>query len=65
MASLALLFILVTAVLHFDVLTGASKTLSYALCGVIPGALVLGVMLARRLRRRAPHRYRTLGSDRL
>jgi len=65
LATLALLFVLVTAILNFDVLTGASQSLSYALCAVIPAALLIGVVLARRLRVAAPHRFRELGSHRL
>ncbi|AHL34616.1 amino acid permease [Pseudomonas brassicacearum] len=62
---LALLAVLILAVVHFDVLTGASKVLSYALCAIIPAALLVGVCLAARLRKAAPERYRALGSHKL
>ncbi|WP_434604541.1 APC family permease [Pseudomonas sp. Z4-7] len=62
---LALLAVLVLAVLHFDVLTGASQLLSYGLCAVIPVALVVGVFLAARLRKVALERYSALGSHKL
>ncbi|WP_434624152.1 APC family permease [Pseudomonas sp. Z1-29] len=62
---LALLAVLVLAVLHFDVLTGASQLLSYGLCAVIPVALIVGVFLAARLRKVAPERYSALGSHKL
>lgn len=62
---LALLFVLAIAVIHFDVLTGSSKALSYALCAVIPLALIAGVLLAARLRRISPERFQALGSHKL
>ncbi|UUC52871.1 APC family permease [Pseudomonas citronellolis] len=62
---LALLFVLAIAVIHFDVLTGSSKALSYALCAVIPVALIAGVLLAARLRRISPERFQALGSHKL
>lgn len=62
---LALLAVLALAVLHFDVLTGASQLLSYGLCAVIPVALIVGVFLAARLRKVAPERYSALGSHKL
>lgn len=64
-ASIALLFVLGVALLHFDVLTGASKPLSYALCAVIPAALICGLLLAARLRRCCPQRFNELGSHKL
>lgn len=64
-SGLALLGVLSIAVLNFDVLTGASKSLSYSLCGMIPLALLIGVVLARRLRKLAPHRFATLGTHKL
>jgi len=60
-SGVALLAVLLIAIAHFDVLTGASKTLSYGLCAVIPLALILGVMRAARLRRTAPERFAQLG----
>ncbi len=62
---LALLAVLVLAVVHFDVLTGASKLMSYGLCAVIPCALIGGVILAMRLRKRSPERFAALGSHTL
>jgi amino acid transporter len=62
---LALLAVLVLAVIHFDVLTGASQLLSYGLCAVIPVALVVGVFLAVRLRKVSPERFAALGSHKL
>ncbi|SUD79737.1 APC family permease [Pseudomonas putida] len=64
-ACIALLFVMSVAVLHFDVLTGASKFLSYALCAVIPAAMFTGVVLALRLRHVDPLRYQELGSHKL
>ncbi|MFS2072749.1 APC family permease [Pseudomonas sp. CT11-2] len=62
---LALLAVLVLAVVHFDVLTGASVALSYSLCAIIPAALLAGVFLAARLRKTSPERYLALGSHKL
>ncbi|TWC22822.1 MULTISPECIES: APC family permease [unclassified Pseudomonas] len=65
LSCLVLLAVLIIAVLHFDVLTGASQTLSYGLCAIIPAALLAGVLLAARLRKGAPERYLMLGSHKL
>ncbi|WP_422775684.1 APC family permease [Pseudomonas mediterranea] len=65
LSCLVLLAVLIIAVLHFDVLTGASQTLSYGLCAIIPAALLAGVLLAARLRKSAPERYLALGSHKL
>ncbi|UVL81483.1 APC family permease [Pseudomonas sp. B21-028] len=62
---LALLMVLALAVIHFDVLTGASTLLSYTLCAIIPVALIVGVCLAARLRRISPERFMALGSHKL
>ncbi|MBB6287470.1 MULTISPECIES: APC family permease [unclassified Pseudomonas] len=62
---LALLSVLVLAVAHFDVLTGASQLLSYSLCAVIPAALLGGLYLAARLRKVSPQRFLALGSHKL
>ncbi|WP_425930408.1 APC family permease [Pseudomonas sp. NyZ201] len=62
---LAFLAVLVLAVVHFDVLTGASQLLSYSLCAVIPLALIVGVVLAVRLRKLSPQRFIALGSHKL
>ncbi|CAN1600897.1 APC family permease [Pseudomonas sp. B21-028] len=65
LSCLILLAVLIIAVLHFDVLTGASQALSYGLCAIIPAALLAGVFLAARLRKGAPERYLALGSHKL
>ena len=62
---LALVAVLVLAVVHFDVLTGASQLLSYGLCAIIPLALLGGVFLAARLRKASPQRFLALGSHKL
>ncbi|CRM34334.1 MULTISPECIES: APC family permease [unclassified Pseudomonas] len=65
LSCLALLGVLVLAVAHFDVLTGASQLLSYSLCAVIPAALLSGLYLAMRLRKVSPQRFMALGSHKL
>ncbi|WGT26711.1 MULTISPECIES: APC family permease [Pseudomonas] len=65
LSCLALLSVLVLAVAHFDVLTGASQLLSYSLCAVIPAALLGGLYLAARLRKVSPQRFLALGSHKL
>ncbi|CRM50461.1 Amino acid transporter [Pseudomonas salomonii] len=65
LSCLALLSVLVLAVAHFDVLTGASQLLSYSLCAVIPAALMGGLYLAARLRKVSPQRFLALGSHKL
>lgn len=62
---LALLGVLGLAIINFDVLTGASTSLSYALCAIIPTALVIGALLALRLGRVAPQRFARLGAHKL
>ncbi|WCE09024.1 APC family permease [Pseudomonas sp. JBR1] len=64
-SGLALTMVLIIAVLHFDVLTGSSKALSYLLCSTIPVAMVIGVWLAARLRRRSMTCFIALGSHKL
>ncbi|EON13846.1 APC family permease [Pandoraea sp. SD6-2] len=64
-ACAALVGVLVMAIEHFDVLTGASRTLSYALCALVPGALLLGIALAARLRSASAENYRRLGAHTL
>ncbi|MNE93540.1 hypothetical protein D3C80_1914020 [compost metagenome] len=53
---------LITAIVHFDVLTGASTSLSLALCMVVPVAALAGILLAARLRSVAPLRFSGLGN---
>ncbi|PIB42144.1 amino acid permease [Pseudomonas sp. 2822-15] len=65
LSCLALLSVLLLAVAHFDVLTGASQLLSYSLCAVIPAALMGGLYLAARLRKVSPQRFLALGSHKL
>jgi amino acid transporter len=60
-SGVALLAIWLMALFHFDVLTGASKDLSIILCSIIPAAAFIGVLLAARLRIRAPLRFHSLG----
>ncbi|PYE21496.1 amino acid transporter [Paraburkholderia silvatlantica] len=57
-----LIYVLVTAIKHFDVLTGASGWLADLLCSLIPLALILGIALAARLRRVSIEHYRRLGA---
>lgn len=64
-SGMALLGVLSIAIANFDVLTGASKALSYGLCAVIPIALLIGTALAARLRTVAPQRFAALGSHKL
>ncbi len=47
-AGIALLAVLVLAVTHFDILTGASKTLAVALPGIIAFAAVIGAVVGAR-----------------
>lgn len=62
LSGIALLAVWLLAVLHFDVLTGASAQLSYSLCAVIPAALLIGALLAARLKTSAPSRFQALSS---
>ncbi|CAM2195803.1 APC family permease [Paraburkholderia sp. A1RI_3L] len=57
-----LTYVLITAIRHFDVLTGASGWLADALCSLVPLAVLLGVALAARLRRVSAEHYRRLGT---
>ncbi|MDZ3991418.1 APC family permease [Pseudomonas sp. Teo4] len=61
LSGIALLVIGLTAMVHFDVLTGASSAISIALWSVIPVAAISGVLLALRLRSVAPGRFMALG----
>ena len=61
-SGVALLAVWITALIHFDVLTGASTTLSRGLCAVIPVAAIVGVLMAARLRTAAPLRFSKLGN---
>ncbi len=62
---LALMAVLILAVVHFDVLTGASKVLSYGMCAIIPAALTGGFFLAARLRKSCVEQFMALGSHKL
>lgn len=64
-SGIALVCVLILAVVHFEVLTGSSQLISYGLCLLIPFSLMVGVMLAARLRRISPERFRVLGSHKL
>ncbi|WP_406101956.1 APC family permease [Streptomyces sp. NBC_01003] len=57
-AGLALLTVL--AVLHFDLLTGASDTVNAVLLAPLPVVLLAGMYIALRIRRRDPQRYARL-----
>lgn len=59
---LALSTVWLLAVVNFDVLTGASVQLSYSLCAAIPLALLVGAILANRLKAKAPSRFVALSS---
>ncbi|WFF41336.1 APC family permease [Salinicola endophyticus] len=65
LASALLLGVMVIAVAHFDVLTGSSKMLSYALCLLIVLSLAIGGLMAMRLRRAEPERFSQLGLHRI
>ena len=41
------------------------RSLSYSLCAIIPAALIIGMVLAARLRKISPQRYLALGSHKL
>ncbi|WNW09877.1 APC family permease [Pseudomonas sp. DTU_2021_1001937_2_SI_NGA_ILE_001] len=62
-SGVALLAIGLTAVVHFDVLTGASTSISVVLWSVIPLSVVIGLLLAARLRSQAPLRFSALGNQ--
>jgi amino acid transporter len=64
-AALVLASILGLAVANFHVLTGASKTISYALTVLVPVAALIGVMLSQRLHRSDPELFGRLGSSKL
>ncbi|MFI9776053.1 hypothetical protein ACIHCV_15230 [Streptomyces sp. NPDC051956] len=57
-AGLALLTVL--AVLHFDLLTGASDTVNAVLLAPLPVVLLAGLYIALRIRSRDPQRYAQL-----
>ncbi|MDQ2820570.1 MAG: APC family permease [Pseudomonadota bacterium] len=56
--------VLALAIVNFHVLTGTSRTTSLALVAVLPLALVVGWLTARRLRRIDPLRFHGIGQDR-
>jgi amino acid transporter len=62
-AGVLLIVVLTLIVLHFDVLTGASKALSYSLTGLILLAAVIGTGLALRLRAVDFRRYQDIGFE--
>ncbi|MDT3722451.1 APC family permease [Pseudomonas oryzihabitans] len=63
LSGLALFVIFLMALVHFDVLTGASTLISVALWSVVPLAALIGALLALRLRSTAPQRFDLLGSS--
>jgi amino acid transporter len=64
-SGVALAVVLLLAVANFPLLTGAGATLSYALTALLPVFAVIGVALARRLKRRDALAYSRLGRSRL
>jgi len=64
-AALALAAVLVLAIVNFSVLTGASVAFSYALTASLPVFAIIGVVLARKLKRRDPAAFARLGSSKL
>ncbi|RXT54219.1 hypothetical protein B5V03_01875 [Bradyrhizobium betae] len=63
-AGVAFMIVAAFAVVHFDVLTGASSTLSATLPLTIVVAGVLGALRSLWLRRRDPSRFANLGRNR-
>ncbi|PWC36013.1 APC family permease [Azospirillum sp. TSO35-2] len=63
-SGLLLSAVLVLAVLRFDVLTGESGPLSWALPALLPAAGLAGILRAAALRRRSPERHARLGLGR-
>jgi hypothetical protein len=63
-AGIGLAAVLVLAILNFHVLTGASRLTSFGLIGMIPPAMIAGLIAARRLRKADPERFACLGQDR-
>ncbi|MDN7179404.1 APC family permease [Caballeronia sp. SEWSISQ10-4 2] len=64
-AGLALTVVLVLAVANFSVLTGASVVLSYGLTALLPVFAIIGIVLARKLKRCDPACFARLGSSKL
>ena len=62
-AAAALGSILALAIANFSILTGASKTISYALTALLPLAALIGVALSQRLLRSDPRLFGQLGSS--
>ncbi len=56
--------ITVQAVRQFGILTGASSTMAVILPSTLAAAMAIGVLIAARLKRVAPHFYAELGSHR-
>jgi amino acid transporter len=65
LSGIALSVVLVLAIIHFDVLTGASHLAAVALPTLIPIAAIIGVALAVRLRHTDPVRFANLGIHKL
>lgn len=65
LSGIALTAVLLFAIANFSVLTGASKTLSYALTVSLPVAAIIGFLLAGRLRMRNPVLFSKLGNSKL
>jgi amino acid transporter len=62
-SAVCLLVVLALAVANFDVLTGASRVLSWGLLLLVPAGAVGGWIAARRLRANEPARYARIGRD--
>jgi len=61
-SGLMLAIVLVLAIVHFDVLTGSSGVLSWALPALLPLAALVGLVLGMRLAKRDPGKYARLGT---
>jgi len=64
-AAIVLATVAALAVLHFDVLTGVSQTLTIILPSLILAAGIAGIVLALRLRRVDPARFAELGETKV
>lgn len=64
-SGILLVIILVLAVVNFRVLTGASDATAWVITATLPLAGIIGWFLTARLGRTDPHRYTSLGSNRV
>jgi amino acid transporter len=65
LSGIALCAVLLLAIANFSVLTGASKTVSYALTASLPIAAITGLLLAGRLKTRNPILFSQLGNSKI